>query len=223
VPGEFLDEMSMAMRAAREFEEGMVINLGVGIPTLASSFLPPEKEIILHSENGVLGFGAVVEDPNEADIYLINASVQPVSRRPGMCFVSHEESFAIIRSGRVDVSILGALEVAENGDLANYHLPGKVAGSFGGGQDLAFRAKKLIALMTHTTKDGRPKIVNKVTLPLTAPGVVKRIITNVAVIDVTPAGLVLREYVPGWTPEEVQAITQPKLIIPDDVEYMTLA
>lgn len=223
MPGEFLDEMSMAMRAAKELEEGMVVNLGVGIPTLISSFLPPDKEIILHSENGVIGFGAVVEDPAEADIYLINASVQPVSRRPGMCFMSHDESFNMIRGGYIDISFLGALEVAENGDLANYHIPGKVTGSFGGGQDLAFCAKKLIALMTHVTRDGRPKIVKQLRLPITAPRVVKRIITNVAVIDVTERGLVLREYVPGWTIEEIQAMTEPKLLIAEDLQPMTLA
>src|SRR5437867_118283 len=121
-----LDEATMAMRAAREFEDGMIVNLGVGMPTLASSYIPPGREIIFHSENGVLGFGPIIEDRSQADIFLVNASVQPVSRLPGMCFLSHEESFAIIRGGHIDISVLGALQVAENGDLANYQLPGKV-------------------------------------------------------------------------------------------------
>ncbi len=221
--GDRLDELSMAMRVAREFREGMYVNLGVGIPTLASSFVPPGMEVILHSENGMLGFGPLVEDAAHADIFLINASVQPVSPRPGMCFFAHEESFAMIRGGRIDITVLGALEVAENGDLANYQLPGKVCGSFGGGQDLAFCARKVIAVMTHRTKDDRPKIVQRVTLPLTAPRAVDRVVTDIAVIDVTPAGLLLREYVPGWTPEEIQALTAAPLRIADDLQPMTLA
>lgn len=220
--GERLDEMTMAMRAAREFQDGMVVNLGVGIPTLASNFVLPDREVIFHSENGVLGFGPVVEDLARADIYLINAGVQPVSALPGMCFVAHEESFAMIRGGHIDVTVLGALQVGENGDLANYHLPGKVAGSFGGGQDLAFCAKRVIALMTHQTKDGRPKVVRRVTLPLTAPRAVHRIITDIAVIDVTERGLVLREHAPGWTPEEIQAVTEPELTIAEDLQEITL-
>ncbi|HWO93155.1 MAG TPA: 3-oxoacid CoA-transferase subunit B [Dehalococcoidia bacterium] len=223
MPGEKLDEVTMAMRAAREFEDGMLVNLGVGIPTLASSYVLPGREVIFHSENGVIGFGPLVEDPSQADPYLINASVQPVSPLPGMCFVSHEEAFAMIRGGHVDLTVLGALQVAENGDLANYHLPGKVTGSFGGGQDLAFCAKRVVIVMTHQTKEGEPKVVSRVTLPLTAPRAVDRIITDVAVMDVTSDGLVLRECVPGWTPDDIQAITEATLHVPDDVTEMTLA
>ncbi len=219
---ERLDELSVAMRVAQEFQDGMVVNLGVGIPTLASSFVPADREIIFHSENGVLGFGPIIEDAAKADIFLVNASIQPVSRKAGMCFVSHEEAFAVIRGGYVDISVLGSLQVAENGDLANYQLPGKATGSFGGGQDLAFCAKKLIVAMTHTTKEGDLKVVNRVSLPLTAPRVVKRIITDIAVIDVTPEGLLLREYLPGWTVEAIQAITEPPLIVADDLREMTL-
>lgn len=222
MPAERLDEMTMAMRAAREFEDGMVVNLGVGIPTLASSFVAPDREVIFHSENGVLGFGAIVEDPEKASLYLVNASVQPVSPLPGMCFVAHEEAFAMIRGGHVDVTVLGALEVAENGDLANYHLPGKVTGSFGGGQDLAFCAKKVITVMTHRTKDDRPKVVRKVTLPLTAPRAVDRIITDIAVIDVTERGLLLREHAPGWTAEDIQSLTDAPLTVAEDFAEMSL-
>jgi 3-oxoacid CoA-transferase subunit B len=221
--GERLDDNAMAMRAAREFEEGMLVNLGIGIPTLASSYVPGEREVIFHSENGVLGFGPIVEDASAADIYLVNAGIQPVSPNPGMCFVSHEESFAIIRGGHIDVSVLGALEVSEKGDLANYQLPGKATGSFGGGQDLAFCARKVIALTTHQTKDGRPKIVRSLSLPITAPRAVDEIITDIAVIEVTRDGLVLREYMPGWTPEEIQAVTEPPLQIAPDLKEISLA
>lgn len=220
--GERLDELAMAMRVAKEFGSGMIVNLGVGIPTLASSFVPPDRDVIFHSENGVLGFGPIVEDRDRADPYLINASGQPVSRQPGMCFVSHEEAFAMIRGGHIDLTVLGALEVGENGDLANYHLPGKAAGSFGGGQDLAFCAKRVVVVMTHQSKGGQPKVRTRVTLPLTAPRAVDRIITDIAVIDVTPHGLMLKEVVPGWSSAEVQTLTEARLTIATDLREMTL-
>jgi len=223
MPGERLDENIMAMRAAREFEDGMVVNLGVGIPTLASSWVLPDREVIFHSENGVLGFGPVVEDPAQADVNLINASGQPVSRAPGMAFVSHDMSFEVIRGGYIDITVLGALEVGENGDLANYHLPGKIIGSFGGGQDLAFRAKQLIAVMKHITKDGRPKILKQISLPLTAPRAVDRIITDIAVIDVTDTGLELVEYAPDWTLDDIQAETEAILRPSPQLQEITLA
>lgn len=222
MPGDKLDEMTMAIRAAKEFEDGMVVNLGVGIPSACSNFVLPDREVIFHSENGVLGFGPVVTDVEKADPWLINANAQPVQRLPGMAIVTHEESFAMIRGGRIDISVLGSLQVAENGDLANYHLPGKPIGSFGGGQDLAFCAKKLLVVMTHQTKDGKPKVMKEVTLPLTAPRVVKRIITDVAVIDVTEQGMLLREHVPGWSLEDIQAITEARLQPADDFQEMTL-
>jgi 3-oxoacid CoA-transferase subunit B len=219
---ERLDENIMAMRAAKEFRDGMIVNLGIGIPTLASSYVLSDQEVIFHSENGVLGFGPVIEDPAQADIYLINASGQPVSRAPGMAFVTHDESFAMIRGGHIDLSVLGALEVGEQGDLANYHLPGKVIGSFGGGQDLAFCAKRVVALMRHNTNDGGPKIRREVTLPLTASHAVDRIITDIAVIDVTPSGLQLIEYAPGWTLESIQVQTEATLTPAPGLAEMTL-
>ena len=164
-----LDEQTMAIRAAKEFQDGMIINLGVGMPTFCSNFVPPDIEILFHSENGVLGFGPIVDNPEEADIHLINAGVQPVSPKPGMSFMDHAESLCIIRGGHIDITILGALQVSEKGDLANYTIPGKQIGSLGGGQDLAFCAKKVIALMTISTKEGEPKIVQECTSPLTAP------------------------------------------------------
>jgi len=222
MPGERLDEQTMALRAAREFQDGMLVNLGVGIPTLCSNFVPPDKEIIFHSENGIIGFGPIITDPDEADENLINASVQPVRPRPGMAIVDHAESFVIIRGGHIDLTVLGALQVSERGDLANYTLPGKEVGSFGGGQDLAFCAKRVIALMTHTTREGEPKIVKELTSPITAPACVDLIITDIAVIDVTERGLVLKEKAPGWTAAEVQALTEPRLIASPDLREVEL-
>lgn len=219
---ERLTEDIIAMRVAKEFQEGNVVNLGVGMPTLCSNFIPPDREILFQSENGIIGFGEIVTDPELADPNLINASVQPVSYKPGMAIVDHAESFAMIRGGWIDITVLGALQVSEKGDLANNTLPGKQVGSYGGGQDLAYNAKKVIICMTHTTKDGQPKIVNQCTSPLTAPECVDLIITDVAVIEVTPQGLVLKEVVPGWTPQEVQSLTEPKLIVSPDLKDMEL-
>jgi len=217
-----LDESAMAMRAAAEIKEGMVANLGFGIPMLISSFVDPEAEVLLHSENGVIGFGSVIEDPARADRYCINGGGQPVERRPGMSFMSHEESFTLIRGGWVDVTFLGALQVAANGDLANWKVPGKISGALGGGQDLAFCAKSVVCITTHQTKDGTPKIVKRLSLDITAPRCVKRLVTDIAVIDVTSDGLVLREVLPGWTPEEIQSVTEPQLEIPAGVLEMAL-
>jgi 3-oxoacid CoA-transferase subunit B len=220
--GERLDEQTMALRVAKEFQDGMVVNLGVGIPTLCSNFVPPEKEIVFQSENGIIGFGAIVTDPEEADENLINAGVQPVQPKPGMAVVDHVESFVMIRGGHIDLAVLGGLQVSEQGDLANYTLPGKQVGSFGGGQDLAFCARKLVAVMTHTTREGSPKIVNQLTSPVTAPACVDLIITDIAVIEVADGGLVVKEVAPGWTLEEVQALTEPRLTASPDLREMEL-
>jgi 3-oxoacid CoA-transferase B subunit len=222
MPGERLDEQIMAIRAAKEFQDGMIVNLGVGIPTYCSNFVPPEREVLFHSENGVVGFGPIIDDADEADDRLVNAGVQPISSKSGMALMDHAESFCIIRGGHVDITVLGSVQVSEKGDLANYRIPGKQVGNLGGGQDLAFCAKKVIALMTHTSKEGEPKIVKECTEPLTAPECVDQIITDIAVIDVTPEGLVLREVAPDWTAEEVQALTEARLIVPPDLQEMTL-
>ncbi len=219
---ERLDEVTIAMRAAKEFQDGMVVNLGMGIPMLCNTLVPEGREIIFHSENGVLGFGATIENPAEADIDLLNAQGQPVYPKPGMCFVDHAESFAIVRGGHLDITVLGALQVSEKGDLANWRMPGKAVGSLGGGMDLAFRAKKVIVCMTHTSKDGQPKIVRECTLPLTAPRAVSLIITDVAVIEVTADGLALKEVAPGWTAEEVQALTEARLLVSPDLKEIDL-
>ena len=219
-----LDEFSIAARAAKELTTGMVVNLGFGIPMLVSMFVEPEREVLLHSENGVLGFGPVItDDPDAADTNLINGGGQPVMRTPGMSFMSHDTSFELIRGGWIDISLLGALQVASNGDIANWRVPGKVSGALGGAQDLAFCAKRVVVLMTHQDKHGGPKLVESCDLALTAPGVVRKVITDIAVIDLdAPTGPTLRELVPGWTPEEIQSVTGCSLHIPTDVEEMTL-
>ncbi len=217
-----LDDWSMAMRAAQDVHEGMIVNLGMGIPMLVSAFVEPEREVMFHTENGIIGYGRVIEDPDAVDPNCVNAGGQPVERAPGMSFMSHHESFALIRGGWIDVTMLGSLQVGANGDLANYHPPGKVIGSIGGAQDLAYCAKKVVVLMTHQTKGGEPKIMSKVSLPITAPTCVSRVITDIAVIDITADGVVLREVMPGWTPEEVQQATDAELIIPTDVGELAL-
>lgn len=221
--GEKLDRFGIACRVAREFQDGMIVNLGVGIPTLCSSFIPPGREILLHSENGVLGYGEIVRDPAQLDPFLTNAGGQPVAMRPGMALVDHAESFAMIRGGRIDITVLGAHTVSENGDLANNTTPGKQVGSLGGGQDLAFCARKVIVAMPHIDKNGQPKLVKRCTGPLTAPACVKLVVTDIAVIEISPEGLLLSEMMPGWTPEEVQEVTEPRLRISPHLREMKLA
>jgi 3-oxoacid CoA-transferase B subunit len=217
-----MDQWLMAARAAREVRSGTVVNLGMGIPTLVSTFVDPSEGVLFHSENGMLGFGPVIDDPALVDPCCVNAGGQPVERIPGMAFMSHDESFALIRGGWIDLTLLGSLEVGANGDLANYHAPGKRTGGIGGGQDLAFCAKRVVVLMTHQTKEGAPKLLEQVTLPLTAPTCVDRVITDIAVIDVEPDGMVLREVFEGWTADDVQAATGARLRIADDLHAIDL-
>jgi len=210
-----LDRQTMALRVAKEFQDGDMVNLGVGIPVLASNFVPVGREVVFHSENGVLGFGEVTL-PGEGDLDLVNASGQTVRPKPGMCFFGHDESFAMIRGGHIDISVMGAYQVSEKGDLANYMVPERQVGTIGGAMDLAFRAKRVIIAMNHTTKEGKPRIVKKCDYELTAPNSVDLIVTDIAVIKVTDGGLVLKEIAPGWTPEEVQSLTEPTLIVDPD-------
>jgi acyl CoA:acetate/3-ketoacid CoA transferase beta subunit len=231
-----LDEQTLAMRAAREFEDGMVVNLGGGIPTLACNFVPEGREVLFHAENGALGYGGIA-GTETADWDLFNASFQPVTPLPGMSFFSHDDSFAMIRGGHVDISVLGALEVSEKGDLANWvagdltAFEGDIADwigleryppAVGGAMDLAVGAKKVIVCMLHTTRNGQCKIVKKCKYELTCPCCVSLIITDLAVIEVTPRGLVLKEIAPGWRPEEVQSLTEPTLIIAGDLKEISL-
>jgi 3-oxoacid CoA-transferase B subunit len=222
---EKLSRESIAMRAAKEMFDGAIVNLGIGIPSLVSSFVPEGMEVIYHSENGVIGFGPVVqadEMKEKADIDFVNASGQFITPLPGMCFVHHADSFSLIRGGRVDITMLGVIEISEKGDLANWMFPGRGVGNIGGGMDLAFCAKKVICLTEHTTKDGKPKIVKQCSIPLTAPECVDLIITDIAVIQPTKKGLVLKEYVPEWTVEDIQAVTGAKLIVSLDLKEMEL-
>jgi len=230
-----LDEETVALRVAREFEDGMIVNLGSGLPSLASNLIREGREIFFHSENGVLGFGQIAST-EEADWDLFNASLQPVTPLPGMSFFSHDESFAMIRGGHIDLCVLGALQVSEKGDLANW-VAGDLADydwdiiactrdalhpAIGGAADLARGAKKLIVAMTHVTKNGEPKIVKKCTYELTGVRCVSKIITDVAVIEVTPQGLLLKETAPGYTVEEVQEITEPLLRVAPDLKEIEL-
>jgi 3-oxoacid CoA-transferase B subunit len=219
---ERLDDQTMALRVAKEFKNGMVVNLGFGIPTLASNYIVEENEITIQSENGVLGIGRTAVTDEEQDFHLVNASGQFATPLPGMAFFDHAESFSMIRGGHIDLCVLGGLQVSEKGDLANWLIPGREPGSIGGGMDLAFGAARLVIVMTHTTKDNQPKILHKCTYELTAPQVVDLIITDIAVIEVTPDGLVLKETAPGWTPEEIQALTEPRLKISPDLKVMEL-
>jgi 3-oxoacid CoA-transferase B subunit len=216
-----LDEETIALRAAKEFENGMVVNLGYGMPGLCANFIPEGRTVFFQGENGILGYGPLLTD-EEKDYELINASDQPVTRLPGMCFFDSATSFDMIRGGHIDVVILGAYQVSEKGDLANWGRPGRPATGMGGGMDLAIGSKKLMVMMLHTTKEGGPRIVKQCTFPLTARNCVKKIFTDIAVIDVTKQGLVLREVAPTWTAEEVQALTEAKLIIGEDLKEIEL-
>ncbi len=215
-----LDRETMALRVAKEFQDGDVVNLGYGIPVLASNFVPDGKEIIFQSENGVLGFGEITL-PGEGHLDLVNAMGQTVHPQRGMSFFNQAESFSMIRGGHIDLSVLGAFQVSEKGDLANWSLPDKQL-TIGGSMDLAEGSRRLIAVMNHTTKKGEYRIVKECSYPLTALASVNLIVTDIAVIEVTDQGLVLKESAPGWIPEEVQSLTEPQLIIDPDFQEITL-
>jgi 3-oxoacid CoA-transferase B subunit len=207
-----LDRETMALRVAKEFQDGDYVNLGIGIPVLAANYIPAGREVIFQSENGILGFGEIT-NMGEGDPDLVNAGGQTVRIALGMSCFDHAESFTMIRGGHLDVSVMGGFQVSEKGDLANYMVPERKIGTIGGAMDLAVGAKKLIVVMNHVTKEGTPRIVKKCTYPITAIESVDLLVTDIAVIEVTKKGMVLKEVAPGWTPEEVQKITEPKLII----------
>jgi 3-oxoacid CoA-transferase subunit B len=214
-----LTKEQIAQRIARELQDGYYVNLGIGIPTLVANYIPEGIEVVLQSENGMLGMGAFPEK-GHADPDLINAGKQTVTIQPGGVFFDSATSFAMIRGGHVDLTVLGAFEVTDTGDIASWKIPGKMVKGMGGAMDLVAAAKNIIVAMQHTSKDGQSKLLKTCTLPLTGVGCVKKVVTDLAVLDITEEGFVLLERAPGVSVEDIQKATEGRLVIKGAVPEM---